>query len=95
EAGAWTRELVDLALVQGGTYYLTYQGFPTLEQFQRAYPKWEEFMRVKCKYDPYEVFTSKFYVKYPKAAYNQRMQKGCQTTCPSLISGRGEVCPES
>ncbi|MCP4767385.1 MAG: FAD-dependent oxidoreductase [Gammaproteobacteria bacterium] len=34
----WTRKLVALALGHEGTYYLTYQRFPTLDQFQQAYP---------------------------------------------------------
>jgi len=70
-AGVWTKRLVDLALQHGGTYYLTYQRFPTVEQFQSAYPRWEEFMKVKCKYDPQEVFVSKFYEEYLKAAYKK------------------------
>ncbi len=71
-AREWTRKLVDLSLKNMGTYYLTYQRFPTLEQFQLAYPNWEKFINVKLKYDPLEVFTSKFYEQYIKAAYNKR-----------------------
>jgi len=37
-AEAMTRRLVDAALEQGGTYYLTYQLYPTPEQLHRAYP---------------------------------------------------------
>ena len=68
-AKTWTRELVDLSLEYQGSYYLTYQGFPTLEQFKLAYPKWKEFMKVKCEYDSEEVFVSNFYDQYLKAAY--------------------------
>jgi len=70
-AKQWTRRLVDLSLKNEGTYYLTYQGFPTLKQFELAYPQWEKFMDVKCKYDPFEVFSNKFYEQYLKAAYNK------------------------
>ena len=70
-AQKWTRELVDLSLENNGTYYLTYQGFPTLKQFELAYPNWKKFMEVKCKYDPNENFSSNFYEQYLKAAYNK------------------------
>jgi FAD/FMN-containing dehydrogenase len=70
-AQEWTRKLVDLSLKNRGTYYLTYQRFPSLEQFELAYPRWRDFMEVKCKYDPYEVFSNKFYEQYLKAAYNK------------------------
>ena len=70
-AKQWTRRLVDLSLKNEGTYYLTYQGFPTLTQFELAYPQWDKFMDVKCKYDPFEVFSNKFYEQYLKAAYNK------------------------
>lgn len=75
----WTRKLVDLSLKNKGTYYLTYQRFPTLEQFEIAYPKWKKFMAVKCKYDPNEVFFNKFYEQYLRAAYNRHMQSGKTT----------------
>lgn len=70
-AKAWTTALVDLSLKNKGAYYLTYQGFPSLEQFQSAYPRWKDFMEVKLKYDPYEVFSSRFYEQYLKAAYKK------------------------
>ena len=34
-----TQQLVDAAIENGGTYYLTYQLYPTPEQLHRAYPK--------------------------------------------------------
>ena len=82
-AKKWTRKLVDLSLKYEGKYYLTYQRFPTLEQFQLAYPKWGKFMEVKCKYDPGEVFTSRFYVDYLKAAHSKTLQvdHGTQSVC--------------
>jgi len=75
----WTRKIVDLSLKNRGTYYLTYQRFPALAQFETAYPRWKEFMEVKCKYDPNEVFFNKFYEHYLKAAYNNRMQLDSKT----------------
>lgn len=68
-AQEWTRDLVDLAPEHGGTYYLTYQGFPLTAQFQRAYPNWLAFLNVKCRYDPEEVFINRFYRQYIEAPY--------------------------
>jgi len=59
-----TQALVDVALKWGGTYYLTYQLYPTGDQFQRAYPLAREFFEKKKKYDPDELFSSLFYEHY-------------------------------
>lgn len=61
-----TRQLVDAAIEFGGTYYLTYQLYPTREQLYRAYPRAGEAFERKRFYDPGEVFSSKFYEKYGK-----------------------------
>lgn len=66
-AQAVTRQLVDAALVFGGTYYLTYQLYPTAEQLHRAYPNASRAFERKRFYDPAEIFTSQFYQKYGHA----------------------------
>ena len=63
-AEAVTRQLVDAALEHGGTYYLTYQLYPTVEQLHRAYPNAGHAFERKRFYDPDEVFTSQFYEQY-------------------------------
>jgi len=63
-AGRWTRMLVDAALAEHGTYYLAYQQYPTREQLRRAYPKFDQFLALKKKYDPQEAFSSSFYLHY-------------------------------
>jgi decaprenylphospho-beta-D-ribofuranose 2-oxidase len=63
-AAAVTRQLVDAAIEQGGTYYLTYQLYPTAEQLHRAYPNARHALERKRFYDPDELFTSQFYEKY-------------------------------
>ncbi len=60
----WTRELVDAALAEGGTYYLPYQLYPTREQLVRAYPKFDLFLAKKKQYDPDELFMNRFYAHY-------------------------------
>jgi FAD/FMN-containing dehydrogenase len=64
KAAAMTRELVDAAIENGGTYYLTYQLYPTPEQLHRAYPKAREAFARKRFYDPDELFSSRFYERY-------------------------------
>jgi FAD/FMN-containing dehydrogenase len=59
-----TRRLVDAALEYGGTYYLTYQLYPTAVQLHRAYPNARRAFERKRFYDPDEIFTSQFYEKY-------------------------------
>jgi FAD/FMN-containing dehydrogenase len=59
-----TRRLVDAALDHGGTYYLTYQLYPTAEQLHRAYPTARRAFARKRFYDPGELFTNQFYEAY-------------------------------
>jgi len=59
-----TRRLVDAAIENDGTYYLTYQLYPTPEQLHRAYPNARHAFERKRFYDPEELFTSQFYEKY-------------------------------
>jgi len=63
-AEAVTQELVDAALEHGGTYYLTYQLYPSADQLHRAYPNARHAFERKRFYDPGEIFTSQFYEKY-------------------------------
>jgi hypothetical protein len=63
-ATAVTRQLVDAAIQQGGTYYLTYQLYPTSEQLNGAYPRAQEAFERKRFYDPGEIFSNQFYDLY-------------------------------
>jgi FAD/FMN-containing dehydrogenase len=64
KAEAVTLELVDAAIKEGGTYYLTYQLYPTADQLARAYPRAREAFAAKRRYDPGELFSSRFYERY-------------------------------
>lgn len=64
KARNWTQSMVDLAQEYEGKYYLTYQRFPTIEQFRKSYPKWQKFKNIKDKYDQDGIFTNEFYKKY-------------------------------
>ena len=63
-ARAVTQQLVDAALEFGGTYYLTYQLYPTVDQLHRAYPGARRAFERKRFYDPDDLFSSQFYEKY-------------------------------
>ena len=64
KAEKMTRSLVDLALENGGIYYLTYQKFYTKNQMKSAYPEIDKFFAKKLEYDPTELFINKFYSYY-------------------------------
>ena len=64
KAEATTRRLVDAALKYDGTYYLTYQSYPSEEQFLAAYPKAPHVFAQKKAYDPGELFMNEFYKTY-------------------------------
>jgi len=59
-----TRDIVDSALALNGTYYLTYQLFPSQQQIRAAYPKLDEFFKEKRAFDPDERFMNNFYEAY-------------------------------
>lgn len=65
---ALTRELADLALSLGGSFYLPYRLHYTREQFLQAYPRAAEFFSVKNHYDPGGLFSSLFHehIRPPK-----------------------------
>jgi FAD/FMN-containing dehydrogenase len=61
-----TTDLIDLALQQGGTFYLPYQLYYSQEQLHSAYPEIDAFFATKKKYDPTELFDNTWYEKYGK-----------------------------
>ena len=64
EARAWTRELIDAALANGGRYYLPYRLDATREQFSRAYPEAVEFAALKARADPKNRFRNLLWDSY-------------------------------
>ncbi|MBI3238683.1 MAG: FAD-binding oxidoreductase, partial [Flavobacteriia bacterium] len=69
--GIWTRELTDVVLTYGGTYYLPYQLHATEEQFHAAYPQAKKLFRLKQQIDPNYRFRNSLWEKYynPTASY--------------------------
>lgn len=62
--GAWTRELIEIALSMNGRYYLPYQLHATKGQFERAYPEAATLSRLKAKIDPAGKFSNQLWEKY-------------------------------
>jgi FAD/FMN-containing dehydrogenase len=61
---AWTRELIDAALAEGGAYYLPYQIHATRAQFMAAYPRADEFFALKRRVDPAYKFRNRLWEAY-------------------------------
>jgi hypothetical protein len=55
------RELIDMALARGGSYYLTYHRYARRDQVLAAYPQLPDFLRAKRLHDPAERFQSDWY----------------------------------
>ena len=58
------RSLIGFALEKGGCFYLTYQRAATRKQMEIAYPQFEQFLALKKKYDPGELFQTDWYRTY-------------------------------
>ncbi|HSD74122.1 MAG TPA: FAD-binding oxidoreductase [Steroidobacteraceae bacterium] len=58
------QRLIDFALEQGGSYFLTYHRWARKDQVLRAYPQFIEFLKLKRHYDPDERFQSEWYRHY-------------------------------
>jgi hypothetical protein len=56
--------LIDLAICFEGNFYLTYHKFATKEQVETCYPQFRQFLELKRRYDPDEVFQSDWYRHY-------------------------------
>ena len=58
------RRIIDRAIRLGGRYYLTYHRWATRRQVETCYPQFVDFLRLKKKYDPSELFQSDWYRNY-------------------------------
>ena len=65
---AKTREvmqcLIDLAIQQQGSFFLTYHRYASAEQVLACYPNFEHWLALKKQYDPGERFQSDWYRHY-------------------------------
>jgi len=60
------RRLIDIGIKYGGSYYPTYHKYATRKQVEICYPQFAEFLKLKRKHDPAEVFQSDWYRHYRK-----------------------------
>jgi len=58
------QDLIDIAIVLGGSYYLTYHRWARKDQVLACYPKFPEFLKQKLEFDPEERFQSNWYRHY-------------------------------
>jgi FAD/FMN-containing dehydrogenase len=58
------RRLIDISLRYGGSYYPTYHRHALRRQVEACYPQFPEFLKLKRKYDPGELFQSEWYKHY-------------------------------
>ncbi len=58
------RRIIDRAIEQGGSYFLTYHRWASRQQLDACYPQMSRFLELKRKYDPNEVFQSDWYRHY-------------------------------
>jgi len=63
-SAAGFRRLTDMAMRRGGNYFLTYHRFARRDQVLACYPQFPEFLKLKKKYDPGELFQSDWYRHY-------------------------------
>jgi FAD/FMN-containing dehydrogenase len=60
------RRLIDIGIKYGGSYFPTYHKYATRKQVETCYPQFAEFLKLKRKHDPTEVFQSDWYRHYRK-----------------------------
>ena len=72
------RRIIERAIEQGGSYFLTYHRWATRGQLDACYPQFAAFLKLKRQYDPNEVFQSDWYRHY------RRMFADLASGVPSL-----------
>ena len=63
-AGDQFRRLIDLGIKYGGSWYPTYHRHALRRQVDACYPQLADFLKLKRKYDPEELFQSDWYRHY-------------------------------
>jgi FAD/FMN-containing dehydrogenase len=63
-AGDAFRRLIDIGLRHGGSFYPAYHRHALRRQMDVCFPQFQEFLKLKHKYDPTELFQSDWYKHY-------------------------------
>jgi len=64
KTGDICRQLMHAGTRRGGSFYLTYNRFAKQDELTFAYPQFPEFLTLKKKFDPLELFQSEWYRHY-------------------------------
>jgi len=64
KTGETCRQLIHSATNHSGSFYLTYNRFAHRDDLESAYPQFADFLVLKKKYDPLEMFQSDWYRHY-------------------------------
>ena len=60
------RAMIDIGLRYGGSYSLAYHRYALRRQIDACYPRFGDFLRLKRRHDPTEIFQSDWYRAYKK-----------------------------
>jgi FAD/FMN-containing dehydrogenase len=66
------RRLIDMGLRHGGSYYPTYHRYALQRQVEACFPQMEDFLKLKRKYDPEELFQSEWYRHYKRMFFPEK-----------------------
>ena len=66
KAGDLFRRLIDIGLKHGGSYFPSYNRYALRRQVEACFPQMQEFLKLKRKYDPKELFQSEWYRHYKR-----------------------------
>jgi FAD/FMN-containing dehydrogenase len=66
------RRLIDIGLRHGGSYYPTYNRYALRRQVDACFPQLPEFLKLKTKYDPDELFQSEWYRHYKRMYFPEK-----------------------
>ena len=66
------RRLIDIGLRHGGSYYPTYHRYALQRQVAACFPQMEDFLKLKRKYDPEELYQSEWYRHYKRMYFPEK-----------------------
>jgi hypothetical protein len=64
KSSVWGKKLIQKSIFLSGTFYLPYLHYATNEQFEKSYPDYKLYLKIKEKYDPGNRLTNQFLDRY-------------------------------